>query len=627
MRRVIRIGLPALMALALAACGGGGGSGSSGGTASSTEGSWLSLTPNTVELSTYEGESVPFSISATSSRTFSKPFNVGIVDNSGTITTQAEISAVNEMTYTARLYTSPKLPAGTRQASIEVRLCEDAPLTCSKPLPGSPWRVPIKVNVKSTAEGAQRLALSPQSLQAETYPGEKVVLGFDGVFKADLIGQPISVGVYDKGNLSMASVSRTTQGFTATLTTSSSLQQGEHNSNVEVRLCRDDPAVCSQPVSGSPWNVALKVLVKNPVNLTTLSTVPGLGAWSTFQGDAAHTGFVNAAFDAAGFTRRYTVSSSANFVSDFNSAAIDNGRVFVTTPSELIALNEADGSVAWRTGIGPVFHVNSPAAANGQVYVTTTGHQDSYFWIFDQQSGALLSKTAMSSQWPSYRAPTVFGNDVYSVDGTGGGMGKFSSSTLGRVWFGYMQFADSYTPAVDTANAYGYADGKLRALNTVDGNLNWEAADPDGGFGGYVGRTVALSGKYAVVASDGRLMAFDTALHASAWSVSNNFYSQPAVGNGQVYAVAANGTVLEARSVSDGKLQWTSENLGMYGFRELIVSQNLAFVSGTSRTVAIDLATHKVVWSYPRGGNLSVSNKGVLFILEPNGGLAAINLK
>jgi hypothetical protein len=121
------------MALALAACGGGGGSpgatgssgttgspGSSSGTGGTTnaEGAWLSFTPNPIEVSGYEGESVPFKITATSSRTFTKPFNVAIVDTSGTITTDVQISAQNEMTYVANLRTSAKLPAGTTQAKL-----------------------------------------------------------------------------------------------------------------------------------------------------------------------------------------------------------------------------------------------------------------------------------------------------------------------------------------------------------------------------------------------------------------------------------------------------------------------------------------------------------------------------
>lgn len=628
------------MALFLSACGGGGGSGNSSTSGNTTttpvnkpEGNWLAFTPNPVSVSGYEGESIPFSITATSNRTFTQAFNIAVVDVSGTITTDVQISAVNEMTYTAKLNTSSKLPAGTKQVNLEVRLCEDTPLTCNKPLPGSPWYVPLKVEVKPTSEAAKRLVLSTASLEAVAYPGEQTTLNFSGDFKGDLIGQTFQVGVIDMGSLSTSTVSTGQDGFKATLKTSASLQTGEYSSNVQVRLCRDDPRTCSMPVPGSPWIVPLKVSVKNPVNLTALAAVPGFGAWSTIQGNAAHTGNADASFSVASFSRRFSVPAPGAYQQDFNSVATDNGKLFMvssggwSTAAELIAISESDGTVAWRTNLGVLHRVNAPAAGNGHVYVTSTGHGDSYFWIFDQQSGQLLSKTTMSSQWPSYQAPTVYGTDVYSVNGSYGGVSKFSSVTKSQVWFGSMPQYDGYTPAVDGTNAYGYANGKLRALKVGDGQLNWEIDDPENDWAGYTGRTPALSGNLAIVLAGGRLMGFDTAQRTRAWSVSNTFTGQPAIGNGLVYAPAANGTVLEARALADGKLQWTSENLGEGGFQSVLVTRNLAFVSNANKTVALDLATQKVVWNYPRGGSLAISSNGVLYILTNVGHLSAINLK
>ena len=65
----------------------------------------------------------------------------------------------------------------------------------------------------------------------------------------------------------------------------------------------------------------------------------------------------------------------------------------------------------------------------------------------------------------------------------------------------------------------------------------------------------------------------------------------------------------------------------MGGFKSLVVSRNIAFVSGEAKTQAIDLTTHKVVWTHDHGGELSISANGVLYILEPNGYLSAINLQ
>lgn len=639
MHPVIRATAPLLMALALAACGGGGGSpgaSSNGpsGTVTDSAGSWLSFNPGSVDVSAYEGESISFSIKATSTRTFDKPFNVGIVDTSGTITTDVQVLAENAMTYVANLKTSPALPAGVRQASLEVRLCEDNPLTCSKPLPGSPWHVPLKVTVKSAADAAQRLALSATSLQAETYADEKITLNFSGQFKGDLLGKSFQVGIFDKAKLSTTAVATGPQSFAAAVTIAANLQPGEYSSNLEVRLCVDDPSVCSKPVTGSPWLMPLKVSVKSPLNLKPVAAVSGLGAWSTYQGNASHTGFVDASFDASKFSRRFNMPTANSIKSGYNGVAIDNGKVFfipvvyVTNPSELVAINEADGTVAWRANLGAVGVTAAPATGNGKVFVTTSGEQNGSLWIFDQQSGALLSKTPMQTQFLLNQAPTVLAGDAYSLTGDyGSGISKFSSLTPAVLWSGAMPPSDGYTPAVDANNVYGYARGKLRVLWASDGQLRWEADDADYSSAGRSGRTVALSDRQAVIVEGARLIAFDILMRTRAWTVTNLYVGQPAVGNGLVYAVAAGGSVLEARALEDGKLQWATESLGNYKLADVIVSRNLAFVSGDEVTFAIDLATHKVVWSYPRGGTLAVSSNGVLYILSANGNLVAINLQ
>lgn len=57
-------------------------------------------------------------------------------------------------------------------------------------------------------------------------------------------------------------VANSSMSYTATLHTSPTLKAGEYSSNLELRLCYDDPMVCRSPVDGSPWKIPLKVTVK-----------------------------------------------------------------------------------------------------------------------------------------------------------------------------------------------------------------------------------------------------------------------------------------------------------------------------------------------------------------------------
>ena len=59
----------------------------------------------------------------------------------------------------------------------------------------------------------------------------------------------------------------------------------------------------------------------------------------------------------------------------------------------------------------------------------------------------------------------------------------------------------------------------------------------------------------------------------------------------------------------------------------IIVTRNLAFVSSAEITQAVDLVTKKVVWSYPQGGKLAISARGVLYIFSDAGALVAVNLR
>lgn len=115
----------------LAGCGGGGGGGSApvapnpGGSAPSTggaapvaaDGTWLTLTPGSVALKAYQGETARFTIKTTSSRTFDKPFNVAVIDSQGLVSPQISISKQSDLEYIVGLQTAA-LAAGTHATKL-----------------------------------------------------------------------------------------------------------------------------------------------------------------------------------------------------------------------------------------------------------------------------------------------------------------------------------------------------------------------------------------------------------------------------------------------------------------------------------------------------------------------------
>jgi hypothetical protein len=125
------------------------------------------------------------------------------------------------------------------------------------------------------------------------------------------------------------------------------------------------------------------------------------------------------------------------------------------------------------------------------------------------------------------------------------------------------------------------------------------------------------------------LIHFNTQALTVDWQSAGDYPATPAYNFGVLYAVNNNPLQLEARSETDGSLlwSWVPPASGDVGFKsEVLLTKNLAFVSTNLSTYAVDLITHKTVWSYPVTGNLALSSNGVLY-LEGINTLTAVNAK
>ncbi|MDM5177112.1 hypothetical protein PO883_07875 [Massilia sp. DJPM01] len=64
------------------------------------------------------------------------------------ISTDVSINKTSELDYKLVLQLADTLAPGRHDSRIEGRLCEDSPAICAKPFDGSPWYVPLAVDVK-----------------------------------------------------------------------------------------------------------------------------------------------------------------------------------------------------------------------------------------------------------------------------------------------------------------------------------------------------------------------------------------------------------------------------------------------------------------------------------------------
>ena len=510
--------------LLLSACGGGGGGSSTAG--APADQSWLSFTPNTVTISANKGQSVAFSVSAKSSKTIPVKFNVGIVEKLGVISTQVNLVELSAYEYRADLHTSPTLAVGAHTTQLEVRLCEDDPLVCNKPISGSPFFVPLTVTVA---------------------------------------GPP--------------------------------------------------------PPPPPPES-----------NLTPLTTLPQLTAWSDLAGGSAHTGYVNASFDPSRFSVRWWYSlplpASADDRAGTLNVLTDNGLVYLSHVdlgaglSSVLALDEASGQVRWNRQFTGLISMGS--LGGGDLYVLG-GDLNTILRGLNAQSGQDSISTTAPLRAPSVYGPLVIGNtaylnfDVYNSQPAT--LARFNA-TAGGLLTTTQQANLHGKLAADSRYVYSASSHGLSAFDPASGATVFTLDDSDIPASSDTPGYAPVLGDHglAYALHDGTLVAYDPVARKRAWKVSGHYIEQPALGNGVLYAWEAAGNdasgkpsyILHAHSAATGELLWSSASMP-YASKDMIVTNNLLFVSNT-QTLALDLTSHQVVWSTPFSGPMALSNHGVLYI-------------
>jgi len=390
------------------------------------------------------------------------------------------------------------------------------------------------------------------------------------------------------------------------------------------------------------------------------SPVVSSGNWATFQGDAAHTGYVNLTLDPSRFTPLWTWSRPAGDpepVGGINAVATAGGKVFVTKDiyfgqGALYALNETDGSMAWIYALGQMASEGPPAYGNGSVFVPSTDPSENcVMWAVNAANGLFQFSMPTSCQWSGYFAPTPSGSSVLQTSQAGNTY-SFSILTGGLQWTTQAGASDQTTPAADAQYVYQYGVGALRVMDRVTGALAASITDPfASGFTGYsifsapmigasndviVFSNAGFSGRAASSSEQGAsrvLVSYNISAHSYSWRSANAYLTHPAIASGVIYAGRNGPMALDALSETDGHVIWSwtppAGNSSLH--RNVVVTNNLVFVSTDANVYAIDLNTHLTVWQYPKAGMLAISGSGMLYIVTgatiSDGNLVAIKLQ
>jgi hypothetical protein len=244
----------------------------------------------------------------------------------------------------------------------------------------------------------------------------------------------------------------------------------------------------------------------------------------------------------------------------------------------------------------------------------------------------------MSSQWENYLAPTVGARGIYTNAGGYGGLYGFARSGAQLFFVGEAQ-QSLWTPAVDSTAVYSYT-GFLQVVDPQTGAVTHNI--PDSTFQNYtyvIGGSPVLGAPGSIFVANyvnaqlnggaigNTLLNFSVSKDSVAWKVAGAYPTTPAYAAGQLFAVNNKPLRLEVRAEADGALnwQWTPPKGDGTFVSEVLLTDNLVFVSTNVATYAISLKSHKAVWSTPLSGKLALSKSGILYI-QGSTTLAAFNV-
>ena len=474
----------------------------------------------------------------------------------------------------------------------------------------------------------------------------------------DVLVQPVSTldstlyaTATDKTGVFMPTVSVTANNdgtYKLVLTTSTMATTGYHTGTVTLSFFSDSACTIPQHLPTIAVSFDINVISSSSWlgnHLSPLNAWPGIPDWTMFQGNAAHTGYVPVIVNPNLFSTRWEMPLvmlyGLTHWYDLIAAPVTSaGQFFVVGADKvLVARNEFDGSTVWQYDfkvLGFGASVTPPAIADGIVYIVAGQMSSSFLFAFNANNGSLIFKVPMVFQWQDYLAPTIGTQGIYT-NAAGGHLFAFDRN--GHQLFSIqVKSASLCTPAIDAAGVYTYAPGVLQMIDPQSGAVINTIIDPNyKDYGSIVGGSPVLGLAGSVFISDcknsgpngNNLTNFNLNKNAIAWQIPGAYPSTPAYADGILYTVNEKPLCLEARVESDGALMWSwvPPLPGDVNFQsEVLLTKNMAFVSTNLVTYAIDITTHRAVWSYPLSGHLSLSQNGILYI-QGEKSLVAVNLK
>lgn len=376
-------------------------------------------------------------------------------------------------------------------------------------------------------------------------------------------------------------------------------------------------------------------LLSSSLSFSQTTESVNTSTWSMYQGNAAHTGYVPISVNSKKIKKVWDVEvgeqASQGLNYSIHPATIGKKYVYVARnnyvySNTLQAFSLTDGHVVWSKNFKNL-SVQPTAYADGKVFVQTVNNylDGTLLRAYEENTGEVVFESPFSAQWHSYNAPVIDNNVVYACSGYMSGLNAYEASSGEQLWSTpFSDLSDNATSAVNKKYALYYNAGVLYKLDKKTGNVLSEIQDRNWQWNGYSDVTpVLFRDNFAFVTANQYLTKFSLTTDKSDFEIAN-ISSNPSIDKKNVYVIKDKH--LTAINADTGKTVWSVDDVNYDKVEDIIVTDNLVFVSDGYETKAYSKTNkHAVVWSVKIGGKMSLSSKG-LFIVSHDGTLSAFTL-
>lgn len=359
--------------------------------------------------------------------------------------------------------------------------------------------------------------------------------------------------------------------------------------------------------------------------------------WSTYQGNASHTGALPMTVNPEKFRVLWTKKLAENTQepdwSETFDAAVTDKMIYVSTHntmtrvSTISAVQAATGDIAWQIPLDYSEGITAPAYANNKLFIAQGGVIQPNLRAYDAESGKLLFLIPISGMM-DYGTPMADDNHVYVQSGLFHNV-NIATGRANKVFDGGLV----NTPVIHNNLLYTFNDNMQLLVEDVTSGATIDtiAAPEMRGISMEIVSPV-LDEKNKVLFYcnrwfDYQLYAYNLQNRKTKWIAAEKFSGQPVLVDNYIYITQPD-DALAAVDADSGKIQWKWKPVipeEINHFPIPVAAANIIFVPGKRNTYAVSIATHQTVWQIPKSGRL-VLGDNQLFIIGRDSTVTAIGL-